>query len=175
MFLDFIIYIFLNISSIMNSKEEFRLIKLRQAVSAVVFKDNQFLMVSGKDWPENAWCFPQGGIQKNEKHIEAVERELKEELGTDKFKILSKSEIDHMYLFPDKIRKKKRCEGQFQTIWFVKFFGNLEEIKPNKQELNKQSWFNKEEIIPNMMYPEQKEVFSRILEELTNLRNENIL
>ena len=42
-------------------EKEFKIIRLRQAVSVVVFKGDEFLMVSGKDWPDGAWCFPQGG------------------------------------------------------------------------------------------------------------------
>jgi putative (di)nucleoside polyphosphate hydrolase len=93
--------------------------KLRQAVSAVVFQNNKFLMVAGNDWPKGAWCFPQGGIKENETHFQAITRELNEELGTNEFKILTKSKIDHTYLFPEKIKQKKKCEGQYQTIWFV--------------------------------------------------------
>ncbi len=32
--------------------------QLRHAISAIVFKENKFLMVAGKDWPKGAWCFP---------------------------------------------------------------------------------------------------------------------
>ena len=79
-----------------------------------------------------------------------------------------------MYLFPDNIRKKKGCEGQYQTIWFIEFLGNLDEIKPNKDELSRQAWFNENEIIKSMMYPEQKEGFDRVLKELKKLREEKI-
>ncbi|MFA5173757.1 MAG: NUDIX domain-containing protein [Candidatus Pacearchaeota archaeon] len=155
-------------------REEFKLIRLRQAVSAVVFKENKFLMVSGKNWSEKDWCFPQGGINPKETHFQAVERELKEELGTDNFKILTKSSIEHMYIFPLKIQEKKGCEGQFQTIWFVEFKGDFGEIKPNKEELLQYSWFNKQEIIPNMNFPEQKQTFEKVLEELTKLQEDRI-
>lgn len=149
-------------------------IKLRQAISAVVFKEDKFLMVAGKDWPEGAWCFPQGGINLGETHFETVVRELKEELGTDNFRILSKSKIDHMYLFPDKIREKKGCEGQFQTIWFVEFLGEFNDIVMDSEELSKYAWFEKDKIIENMMYKEQKEVFERILNEWSKLREDKI-
>jgi len=155
-------------------EEEFKIIKLRQAVSAVVFKNNKFLMVAGKDWPEGAWCFPQGGINFGETHIKAVKRELQEELGTDKFEILGKSQKEHMYLFPDKIREKKKCGGQYQTIWFVEFIGEIEGINPNKEELMNHAWFEKQEVIPSMMYPEQKETFEEVLKEFIRLKENKI-
>ena len=67
--------------------------KLRQAISAVVFKKNKFLMISGKGWPKNSWAFPQGGINEDEKPIQAVIRELLEEFGTDQFRIIQKSDF----------------------------------------------------------------------------------
>ncbi len=105
----------------MNQNENFRTINLRQAISAVVFKEDKFLMMAGKDWPENAWCFPQGGIKEKETHFKAVVRELKEELGTDNFRVMTKSSIDHMYLFPDKIRKKKVSKGNFKLFGLSNF------------------------------------------------------
>lgn len=155
-------------------ENEFKIIRLRQAISVVVFKEDKFLMVSGKDWPEGSWCFPQGGINPKETHIKAVKRELQEELGTDKFQILGKSQIEHMYLFPEKIREKKGCEGQYQTIWFAEFIGEFKEIIPNKEELMNQSWFNGNEIIKNMAFPEQIETFKKVLEEFDKLRKNKI-
>ena len=148
--------------------------KLRQAISAVVFKDDNFFMVSGKDWPKNAWCFPQGGVNEEETHIGAVKRELKEELGTERFEVLSKSSIDHKYIFPEEIKKKKGFDGQYQTIWFVRLLCEFQELNPDMNELMQHSWFKQDEIIKNMMYPEQKETFSKVLEELKLLKQSKI-
>ena len=147
---------------------------LRQAVSVVVFQDNEFLMVAGKDWPEGAWCFPQGGVESGESHHQAVLRELKEELGSDKCVILMKSKTEHSYLFPEEMRKKKGFDGQYQTIWFAQFMGEKQEIKP-ASELRKHAWFLRNEIIPNMMYPEQRETFEKVLLEFEGLRKTKII
>ena len=158
----------------MEGEKSYKKIRLRQAVSAVIFRGDKFFMVTGKDWPEGSWCFPQGGILAGETHFHAVEREVMEELGTDKFKILGKSAIDHMYLFPKNIAEKKGCEGQYQTIWFVDFFGDESEIKPNKEELTQCSWFSEEDVISSMAFPEQKETFTKVLLEFRELRSEKI-
>ena len=155
-------------------EKEFKIIRLRQAVSVVVFKGDEFLMVSGKDWPDGAWCFPQGGILKGETHFSAVLRELSEELGTDKFRVLGKSRVEHKYLFPEELVGTKGCEGQYQTIWFAEFLGEFGEIKPNKEELMNQSWFKEGDVIKSMMYEEQKETFKKVLEELDYFRKNKI-
>lgn len=155
-------------------EKEFKLVNLRQAVSVVVFKGDRFLMVSGKDWPEGAWCFPQGGIKEDESHFNAVLRELKEELGTERFRVLGKSKVEHKYLFPEEIARKKNCDGQYQTVWFAEFLGDIQDIKPNEKELMNQAWFEEENIIKSMMYPEQRETFQKVLEELSYLRKNKI-
>ena len=146
---------------------------LRQAISVVVFSEDEFLMVAGKDWPEGAWCFPQGGVEPGETHYQAVLRELQEELGTDKFIVLSKSKTEHSYLFPEEMKKKKGFDGQYQTIWFARFTGEKQGIRA-ASELKKHAWFPRNAIIANMMYPEQKETFERVLRELDDLRATNM-
>ena len=158
----------------MMAEETFKIIRLRQAVSAVLFKGDKFLMVSGKSWGDKCWCFPQGGILEKETHFGAVKRELKEELGTDKFEVIGKANIDHTYLFPKKIVEKRGCEGQFQTIWFVHFLGKPEDIKFQEEEISNHKWFDQNEIISSMEFPEQKETFSKVLEEFDKLRRDLI-
>ena len=110
-----------------------------------------------------------------ETHINALKREIEEEIGTDKFVILTKSKSEHMYLFPEKIRIKKGVEGQYQTIWFVEFMGEPEEIKHQSEELSKHSWFEREDVINSMMYPEQKEIFEKVLKEFDRLKRDKII
>ena len=154
--------------------EEYKIARLRRAISAVVFKEDKFLLVAGKDWPENAWCFPQGGLNNEETQFDAVKRELKEEFSSEKFEVLAKSKIEHSYLFPIAIAEKKGFDGQYQTIWFVRFLGNFNEIKSNKEELSKFFWFDKEDVVKNMRYPEQKETFIEVLKEFDKLREERV-
>ncbi|WP_092900470.1 NUDIX domain-containing protein [Halostagnicola kamekurae] len=52
----------------------------REAVSGVVYKNDQFLLVHNRGWDESVLCFPQGGIKAGESDREALERELVEEL-----------------------------------------------------------------------------------------------
>ena len=127
---------------------------LRQAISAVVFKDDKFFMVSGKDWPKGAWCFPQGGVNEKETHIDAVKRELKEELGTEKFVQEFNSLVDEIF----QVRK----EGQ-KNNYEDELTSNLKYVLDNmdqdvsKKILNKifSEYFDEEEEFSKIAIPSE--------------------
>jgi len=67
------------------------------------------------------WQFPQGGIDKGEDVQEALFRELEEEIGTDKAKIVAEYPEWISYDFPEKISKKmKPYKGQTQRYFLLK-------------------------------------------------------
>ncbi|MBU0720687.1 RNA pyrophosphohydrolase [bacterium] len=67
------------------------------------------------------WQFPQGGIDEGEEIIEALFRELEEEIGTDKLKIVAEYPEWISYDFPEKIAKKmKPYKGQTQRYFLLK-------------------------------------------------------
>ena len=67
------------------------------------------------------WQFPQGGIDKGEEVEEALFRELEEEIGTDKAKIIAEYPEWISYDFPEKIAKKmKPYKGQTQRYFLMK-------------------------------------------------------
>ncbi len=69
----------------------------------------------------NIWQFPQGGIDKGEEVEEALFRELEEEIGTAKAKIIAEYPEWISYDFPEKIAKKmKPYKGQTQRYFLMK-------------------------------------------------------
>ena len=71
------------------------------------------------------WQFPQGGIDKGEEVEEALFRELEEEIGTSKAKIVAEYPEWISYDFPDKIAKKmKPYKGQTQRYYLLKLKKN---------------------------------------------------
>ena len=67
------------------------------------------------------WQFPQGGIDKGEEVEEALFRELEEEIGTKKAKIVAEYPEWISYDFPEKIAKKmKPYKGQTQRYYLLK-------------------------------------------------------
>ncbi len=98
------------------------------------YRPNVAMIIVSNNYPEkkeifiaqrndllNIWQFPQGGIDKGEEVEEALFRELEEEIGTDKAKIIAEYPEWISYDFPEKIAKKmKPYKGQTQRYFLMK-------------------------------------------------------
>lgn len=129
----------------------------RNNVAAIIFKGNDYLLVQQNDWQDIFWKFPQGGVDSEEKELDAVLRELKEELGTNKFKILGKSKYTNKYDWSDYIIEKTgfRWRGQFQKFFFVEFLGKDDDIEIEDNELRRYKWVNKSQIKESIDHNDQ--------------------
>jgi putative (di)nucleoside polyphosphate hydrolase len=96
----------------------------RPNVAAVVLSSDssevKFLLAKKKG-VRRAWQFPQGGIDGDEKPQEALLRELKEEIGTDKVEIIAEYPEWISYDFPNtKGDKIYPFRGQNQKYFLVR-------------------------------------------------------
>lgn len=144
----------------------------RKNIGCVVFKDDKFLLLHKPGWPEDHWKTPQGGIDKNESDEETAKRELLEELGTDKFKIIGKSKHERQYDWSDDAVEKAgyRWKGQNQKFFLVEFIGKDSDIKLDTKEIEKYMWVTKTELlkiidIDHKNFTGYKETIEKILEE----------
>ena len=70
---------------------------------------------------EDAWQFPQGGIDEGESPKDALFRELKEEIGTDEVDIIAQFPHWVSYDFPPAVANKMApYDGQRQMYYLVK-------------------------------------------------------
>ncbi len=106
------------------------------------YRPNVAMIIVSNNYPEkkevfiaqrndllDIWQFPQGGIDKGEDVLEALFREMKEEIGTDMAEIVGEYPEWISYDFPEKIAKKmKPYKGQTQRYFLVKLH--------NPQEIN---------------------------------------
>jgi len=70
---------------------------------------------------EDAWQFPQGGIDKGESPEEALYRELKEEIGTNQVDIVAEYPKWVSYDFPPSVAQRMApYDGQTQRYYLVK-------------------------------------------------------
>ncbi|MGB6327285.1 MAG: RNA pyrophosphohydrolase [Halarcobacter sp.] len=97
----------------------------RPNVAAIVlsakYPEKCEVFIASRTDVENAWQFPQGGIDKGETADEALYRELEEEIGTREVEIIAQYPEWVSYDFPPAIAKKMYpFDGQIQKYYLVK-------------------------------------------------------
>ncbi len=97
----------------------------RPNVAAIVlsssYPDRCEIFIASRIDVEDAWQFPQGGIDEGETPKEALYRELKEEIGTDKVDIVAEYPQWVSYDFPPSVADRMApYDGQTQKYFLVK-------------------------------------------------------
>lgn len=104
----------------MNKEKNFRPNVAAIVLSAKYPQKCEIFIASRTD-VENAWQFPQGGIDEGESAREALFRELEEEIGTRDVEIIAEYPKWVSYEFPPAIAKKMHpYDGQRQKYFLVK-------------------------------------------------------
>ncbi|QOY55180.1 RNA pyrophosphohydrolase [Candidatus Sulfurimonas marisnigri] len=89
------------------------------------YPDKKEIFLAQRNDLRDIWQFPQGGIDDGEEVQEALFRELEEEIGTNKVKIVSEYPEWISYDFPPKVAEKmKPFIGQKQRYFLVKLKKN---------------------------------------------------
>ena len=97
----------------------------RPNVAAIVlsskYPEKCEIFIASRTDVENAWQFPQGGIDDGESANEALYRELEEEIGTREIEIIAEYPQWVSYDFPPAIAKKMYpFDGQTQKYFLVR-------------------------------------------------------
>ncbi len=146
---------------------------IRKAVGAIIKKGSEFLLVhkvkimDGKQGPEiieSEWDFPKGGIKPDERDLEkAILRELKEETGSENYKILKELTDKICFTFPPEIQKKLGFEKQETTIFLVTYLGDGSDLNPEDEEIDEVKFFDKEEVMNKLEHKETREFFEEFV------------
>lgn len=147
---------------------------LRKNVLAVILnQENKFLVVNRKKDPQH-WQFPQVGIDGKETEEQTVLREVAEETGLTKLKIIGKLNQLNRYYWPPEIlkskqqRKKNKFCGREQRIIILK---QTKEEKPNpKEEHLGYQWVVKEKL-KDTIHPIRHKSLNMILKEIDKYIN----
>lgn len=119
--------------------------KLRPVAAIVIQKNNKYLLVK-KPRKNNAWQFPQGGVDPGETHAQAALRELAEECGSDIQVELDPKTIGHYeYSFPeDFVRHHGEFFGAKVVFFKAKYISG--EVQVDGKELIGFEWLENKEI-----------------------------
>ncbi len=144
---------------------------LRIGVGAIVLNDkNQVFVGKRKDNPVNKWQMPQGGVNKNERLMDAMIRELYEETSIKSIRIEKEFEYWLEYELPNQLLGiiwQGKYRGQKQKWFIVRFTGKEDEInlKTKHPEFIEWKWINMDDL-PFVIVDFKKKVYERILVEL---------
>ena len=144
---------------------------LREGVGIIVLnKNNEVFVGKRKDNPIDKWQMPQGGIDKNERPIQAMYRELLEETNIKSVKILKEIEKTFVYELPPNLLGKiwkGKFRGQKQKWFIVRFFGDENEInlKTQNPEFIEWKWINFK-LLPNVIVDFKKNVYDNLTYEI---------
>ena len=149
--------------------------KYRKCVGMMILNSNKEILVARRlDHPSGYWQMPQGGIDDNENPKEAVWREMLEEIGTNKAKLIKISNQWINYDIPSETLKTlpwgHKYIGQRQKWFAFEFLGEDEDINvgTDNPEFSEWKWAEMNSIVGNIV-PFKRNVYSIILEEFKDL------
>jgi putative (di)nucleoside polyphosphate hydrolase len=119
-------------------------------VVAVFTNKNRQILVCERSDVKGAWQVPQGGIEPGESALNALYREMREEIGCDRFKVIKEASGLIKYRFPEDLKKSisKKWIGQSQ-VWFrVEFDAGFEpDLSVADGEFSAWDWRDAETVI----------------------------
>jgi len=119
----------------------------RANIGIVITNEKKQILLA-KQYKQDAWQLPQGGIDKGETELEALYRELEEEVGLEpeQVNLLAKTPKCLRYELPiEHIRRKQKptCIGQKQVWYLLKLVSSDTDISlnlHNKVEFDDWKW-----------------------------------
>ncbi len=123
-----------------------------------------------------AWQMPQGGIDEGEDVERAALREMKEEIGTDKAKIIRIHGKTLRYEIPAEVRQRISWGNQFigqEQIWVaVQFTGEESDIKLDAwehPEFRRYQWVDLQQV-PELIVPFKIETYREVVRAFADIK-----
>ena len=141
----------------------------------MILNTNKEILVGRRlDHPSGYWQMPQGGIDENENPKEAVWREMMEEIGTNKAKLIKVSNQWINYDIPPETLKTlpwgHKYIGQRQKWFAFDFLGEDEDINVGTDNPEFSEWkWTKINLIVDEIVPFKRGVYSTILKEFKDI------
>ena len=157
----------------MNKKQE---LPLRIGVGIVLLNNKNKVFVGKRiDNPKKFWQMPQGGVDKNERLIQAAKRELKEETSVKSVELIKELDEWFEYNLPNNLLGKVwkgKYKGQKQKWFIMKFLGNDKEIniKTKHPEFFEWKWIELDKIT-DVVVDFKLDVYKKIQEKVKIIIN----
>lgn len=167
--------------SLKKEKVEASELPFRQGVGMVIVDKNNRVFVGKRiDSKVNGWQMPQGGIDLGETPSSAALREMEEEIGSNKGRIIAESKKWYSYRVPNflipKLWNGQYC-GQRQKWFLIRFTGKDSDININTEtpEFDQWKWVELDQLLVDIipfklkLYQQVIQEFKPILEKKNNV------
>lgn len=138
----------------------------------ILDKNNRVFVGKRIDSKSIGWQMPQGGIDLGETPSAAAMREMKEEIGSAKGKILAETKNWYSYRVPEflvpRLWDGQYC-GQKQKWFLIKFTGNDEDINisTKEPEFSEWKWVTLDALLENIV-PFKLKLYQQVINEFKN-------
>ncbi len=144
----------------------------RPNVGIMLLNANKEIFIGKRTDAIDAWQMPQGGIDEGENIVDAAYRELLEETGISKVKLIAESGAWYRYDIPEEFQKHgwdSYYRGQRQKWILMSFQGNNQDInlQYHHQEFSDWKWMKSSQLLKVVVNFKQQ-VYQAILEEFSN-------
>ena len=152
----------------MSAKEEIE--KYRPNVAILLINKDDELLICERIEEDGCWQFPQGGVDKGEKLLSALQREIREEIGLlpEDYEVLS-YKAGYKYDYPPEVKAKKLKKhgaiGQVQTYYLCRLTAKKKKIDVNQDpaEFQDHKWIKPKQFklkwLPEFKHAVYKKVF----------------
>ena len=149
----------------------------RPNVAGLLVRKDGKLLICERSRQEGAWQFPQGGIDPGETALEAVRREIGEEVGflPSQYDVVE-SRSGYRYDYPPEVLeyvREKRHQpfvGQEQEYFLCRLHEDAPEPSLDHREFCAYRWITPDEFKLEWLPEFKKEVYARVLADFFNVR-----
>ena len=138
----------------------------RPNAAALLVRPDGRVLIGERMKVRNAWQFPQGGIDKGETPLEAVLREVEEEVGiSPKHYDVIGERGGYAYRYPEGSKKKNRYVGQVQTYFLCQLHDEEPKVDLERKprEFRRARWILPAEFSMTWLPDFKKDVYRRVL------------
>ena len=144
----------------------------RKNVALILERKSGKVLICQRSDCEESWQFPQGGVDEGEGPIEALHREVREEivLSSKFYKIIEQRE-GYRYDFDRRHAKWKHYLGQEQTYFRCRFNGKNKNINlgANKPEFTNYCWIYPDEFNLDWVADFKRQVYLEVFRDFFDL------